>query len=294
MKNRDEYIASIFAKRDKELIRQKKRISAISSIICLTLCFAAIFAFVPKKFGMKSSVSEPVNEIGNSITKTDLEINSETESTIINQNILIYTNNDAYILNEKNTQFETVKKESNDEIGLQTEIAIEAPDEAATRQINFGYAGEPFNPDLLSKPSAVETKANESENSSDEYVTSVTEPYPESPDSEYGAAVKSTTKSVLHSSDEAIKEAIKYIPDNDKSEIKEDKTQVTISRTSGGKSTYTVYFYTESKTFTVELNAVTLEMIEFKEKDKNTGNINNYSPAHFPETTAALPEYIPG
>ncbi len=294
MKNREEYLASIYAKRDKELIRQKKRISAIASIICLTVCFAAVFAFVPKKLGKKSSVSESVNEIGNSVTKTDLKIISETECTAFNQTTLFYINNDAYISNGANTQSETIKKGSNNEDGLQTEIALEALDEATTRQVNFGYVGEAFNPDLLSKPSAGEIKANESENSSGEYVTGATEPYPESPDSAYDVTAKSTTKAELRSSEEAIAEALKYIPKEDKSEINEDKTQVTITRTSSGKSTYTVYFYTENKTFTVELNAVTLEMIELKEKDKNTGNINYYSPAHFPETTAALPEYIPG
>lgn len=282
MKSKEEYLASIYKKRDREINKQRKRISAITSIICLAVCFAAVFAFVPKKFGTKSIISESVNGNGNSLTKTEI--------TTLNQEIYVLTNDNANIYNgpDKTIDGHTVKT-NNEEDRLQTEIAVEA----VTRQINFGYVGEPFDPDLLLRPSSggtIETKPNSHE---DEYITGVSEPCSELPDEAEKLTVKSTSKAAIRSSGEATEEALKYVPEDDRQNINKEKTQVTITKKSGGKSTYNVYFYTESKTYTVELNAVTLELIEFREKNINTGNINRFSPAHFPETTAALPEYIP-
>lgn len=289
MKNREEYLTSIYAKRDKELIKRKKKISAITSVACLFLCFIAVFSFVPKKkLGYKASVAENGKTYNELLSAT----NNADKSTVSSEEI--FSSNEKYQanINQNNNIFyvddsaaganpiDSGVKATVESNKAETEIAVEIPGEATTRQVNFGYAGEPFDPEKLSSPS-------------EDYVTEVSEPYPESPDSADEATIKSTTKAKLRSSDEAIEEALKYIPEEDTDKILENETHVTISRTSGGKSTYTVYFYTDSKTFSIELNAVTLEMIECKEKDKNTGNANYYTPAHFPETTAALPEYIP-
>lgn len=299
MKSREEYIASIYTKRDERLLKRKKLISAITAVACLVICFASVFAFVPKKFGhKKTSIAETAHGMNSSESKMFAQFDSTTAvanelfTLVIPYNAPTQSINSTIINNVERNAGAAVTKDNSANIEdgkIQTEIAVEIPDEETTRQVNFGYAGEPFNPDWLinGKPATAPDYPPE------DYVTGVSEPYLESPDSVDEATKKSTTAAKLRSSDEAIAEAKKYIPKEDANKIINEKTHVTISRTASGKSTYTVYFYTDIKLFTIELNAVTLEMIECKEKNTNTGDVNYYSPAHFPETTAALPEYKP-
>lgn len=300
MKSREEYLSSIYTKRDERLKKRKKYISAITSVACLAVCFAAVFTFIPKKLRYKSTNAEIFNGMNSSENKlfemfenvsedTD-ESSEELLTFLIPYNSfaanIMATNNDAAA--DSAVPSENESSPNIDDNKLLTEIAAETPDEV-TRQVNFGYVGEPFDPDrLLSGTPAVKP-----ENPDEDYITGVTEPNNKNPDSADEETKAKTTKANLRTSDEAIEEALKYIPNEETSKIIEDKTQVTVSRTANGKTSYTVYFYTENKLFTIELNAATLEMIECKEKNTINGNVNYYSPAHFPETTAALPEYKP-
>ena len=295
MKSKDEYLRSIYAKRDAELTKRKKTISTVTTALCLAICFATIFAFIPKKFVKKTNTAETVNGKGYSDSKTLNKIYFEEETTLgqIAEN---YIFNNSYVIDESNKPvtnsvdvYGTIEKENGREDSLKTEIAVENPAQATTRQVFFGCLGEPFDPDkLINGNSAIAP-----ENPPEDYYTAVTEPYSEGSASIDEVTIVKTTKAALRTSDEAIDEAIKFIPDVDAAKLIDEKTQVTVTRTSSGKTTYTVYFYTETKLYTVELNAITLEMIECKEKNTVTGDINYYSPAHFPETTAALPEYKP-
>ena len=55
MKNREEYQASIFKKRDALLAKRRKKISQAAAVMSVCVCFAVAFAFLPKKFGQKLS-----------------------------------------------------------------------------------------------------------------------------------------------------------------------------------------------------------------------------------------------
>ena len=178
----------------------------------------------------------------------------------------------------------TVKKEyGSADDKLQTEIAVET-----SFQANFGYIGESFNPDLISKPSFGGYPALAPADPPEDYVTGVSEPYYEKDDS-----TKSTTAGKSKSSEEAITEAKKFLSEEDASKIIDEKTRVTVTRTASGKTTYTVYFYTKYKSFTIDVDAVTLRIIGCNEKNLISGTESYISPPWFPETTAALPAYMP-
>ncbi len=298
MKSREEYIASIYAKRDSKIKERKKTISVLTSALCLTVCFIAVFAFVPKTFGQKSTASDKTTNKHDNLTlavhypilkttETAEELLSSGEKYLANynQNIEAMTDTDGATKQMNDSEIKgTLKNEygSSDE-KLQTEIAIET-----TFHANFGYIGEPFDPNSISKPSFGGYPALAPADPPEDYVTGVSEPYYEKDD-----LTKSTTEGKTKSSEEAITQARKYLSEEDASEIIDEKTQVTVTRTASGKTTYTVYFYTKHKSFTIDVDAVTLRIIGCKEKNLVSGSESYISPPWFPETTAALPEYKP-
>ena len=301
MKNRDEYLESIYSKRDKKIRERKKTITALTSIFCIVICFAAVFVFVPKNLETKI----PVNESG--AGNSDIKIVSSTntsDTTAVSEDIFTFAkaytviqgynsgiiNNNAD--NRVNSEIKATKKNEETSAGnkLQTEIAAEKADEATTRIKYFGYIEEKDDSGSLISGEPAIAPAEPHEN----FGTEVTGSYHEVPDSINPEETKaSTTAAHLRSAEEATAEAEKAVPKEDASKIIDEKTMVTVTRTANGKTTYTVYFYTNTKSIEIELDALTLNVIECKEKNLITGKNSYYSPAHFPETTAALPEYKP-
>lgn len=305
MKNRDEYLESIYAKRDAKIREHKKRISVLTSVLCLGICFIAVFAFVPRQSGTKlsseGSTSNTVfiNNMIQTTTNEECYIFNETYLAIYNQDNECISNDsgnrnmsDSEINASQKHEEETLKNKH------QTEIAIEIIEEETTRNMNFGYIGEPFDPDLLpSKPTFGGFPALAPAEPPEDFGTEVTEPFLESPDSIDSEETKASTSAAKPKSpEEATVEAKNFLTTlskEDSEKIIDDKTQVTVTRTANGKTTYTVYFYTKSKSFEIEVDAVTLRVIGCKQKYLVSGYETYISPAYFPETTAALPEYKP-
>ncbi len=293
MKSKEEYLSSIYEKRDKKLAKRRKTVSVITSLACLAVCFIAVFSFVPKKIGKKVGTSESVNKSSYSynmiINKTVPE-----DSTIIYQFAESFKTQPAHIINDsaesatynaaENDHDGKTRENSRDDI-LKTEIATEKNIET-TRNVNFGYIGEPFDPDkLLSGDSAI---------SPEEKVTAVTGSDYKKPDSvDEAKTVAKTSAAKPKSSEEAVAAAKDFLQDNDAAEIIDEKTQVTVTRTSKGETKYNVYFYTENKSFNIEVDGITLRIISCGEKNLITGKESYISLPWFPETTEALPEYKP-
>lgn len=312
MKTNDEYLESIFAKRDALMRERKKKISVMTSILCLAVSFAAVFAFVPEYFKKDSPVgdSENNNYDKHAFADTNTSDNNPTSNdeafTFGEKYQAFYNQNNELITDEagnRNMNDSEIKATKRNEAAtsnnkLQTEIAAEIPDEETTRRMNFGYIGEPFDSSLLPTKSALAgSSALAPADPQEDFATKVTEPYSEAPDSIDSEETKaSTTAAKPKSAEEATAEAKNFLSTfskEDSEKIIDEKTQVTVTRTVNGKTTYTVYFYTNYKSFEIELDAVTLRVIECKEKNLITGKDSYYSPAYFPETTAALPEYKP-
>lgn len=309
MKNIDEYLESIYSKRDKKIRERKKTITALTSIFCIVICFAAVFAFVPKYFKKESPAKK--SETGNSdnhifsnadssdvLTTTLKEFfaSGEQYAVIQGYNQELITDN-AGNRNMNDSQIKASQKNysTTSENKLQTETAAEIPDEETTRRMGFGYIGEPFDESLLPTKSPLAgsiaiAPAEPPEDSG----TEVSEPYFEAPDSIDSDETKtSTTAAKLKSAEEATAEAEKAVPKEDASKIIDEKTMVTVTRTANGKTTYKVYLYTNTKSFEIDVDAVTLRILGCKQKYLVSGYETYISPPHFPETTVALPEYKP-
>ncbi len=293
MKSREEYLANIYSKRDAKIKERKKRISILTGFLFLGICFASVFTFVPKYFETETSLSVNKNNSSEKHILTHSDTTSETQAdnaelfTFYETFPLIYYQNHGQITNDvgnRNMNDSEIKATIKNEHAisdnkLQTEIALESPAETTTRRMNFGYAGGT----ALSPADPPE-----------DYASGVSEPYSKSPDSvDSQDEIKSTSAAKIKTSEEAITEAKTFVPEEDAPKIIDEKTHVTVTRTASGKTTYTVYFYTNYKSFAIELDAVTLDKIECKEKNLITGDDSYYSPPHFPETTAALPAYVP-
>ncbi len=302
MKSRDEYLESIYNKKDKFIIKRKKTVSVIASMACLAICFITVFSLVPKKLVKNKGATEPVNGSGNSNSVSIDKIVTEKKTTVDGL-AERYTLDSAYAVNETTdtvTHFVTyyaaaemndgtTRKNGKNENSI-TEIAPERNGEATTRNNYFGSAGDPFDPDkLLSGNPAIAP-----ENPPEDYVIDVTGSDYKKPgsDGEEKTVVK-TSAAKPKSPEDAVAAAKDFLQNEDAAGIIDEKTQTTVTRTSSGETTYNVYFYTENKSFIIEVDGVTLRIISCAEKNLITGKESFISLPWFPETTEALPEYKP-
>lgn len=265
MKSREEYEASIFAKRNAVLAKRKKKIqmtvSAMSIIICLS---AAAFA-MPKLTDKADEAALPsannaasgkgitenkikesnavFDEIGTFIADYDVtkahsnhtavfDATADVEETEeVNDEIEHLTRNEIYSMPET-------------EIALETEIAVEnGAEESPAGDKQFGF---------------------------------------ESPDGGFDieSIEPSSSSKKTYTTEEITAAAESCLSASDAENIISDKTNAVVSRKSDGTTTYTVYFYTSEKKITVKLSD-SLELIEITEKD-NAGGTSQIAPAYNP------------
>lgn len=259
MKSREEYVASIFAKRDALLKKRKKHISYLSAAICLAVCITVAFFAIPERFGSKKEPT--INRTEESIVSTTAVFLAEEAE--VEEYLGSFSGSP-----EKHEQTQAAVNEIYKEEGMFDDAGKAAAD-AATKKANTTVVQDYLAGGASHSPSVP------------------------APDRIEATEFRSESKAENHTADEAVKEAYKYVKQSEISDIDKSKTNVVISHNVNGTDYYTVYFYTETKVITVKLNAATLEMIECGEKSLTNGSENYYSPAHFPETTSALPEYKP-
>lgn len=261
MKSREEYEASIFAKRDALVAKRKKNMRITASALSVMICLGAAAVAMPM---LKEKPDEtqvlPVTNAAGGVTENKIAAETYGEIATYPANYdtgIAYTNhhnfayyNDYYI--------ESVEGELNElPVASTTEIyripdgeaAVESgeSEEKATEYVNNLVDGE-----IAVEPDGVEDALNT-------------------------PTIKPSKKN--YTTEEIVSEAKKHISDAD--EIIDSKTNVTVSRNANGTTTYTAYFYTESKRITVELDSE-LRLIEVKEKD-NSGNAVQITPGYNPD-----------
>ena len=280
MKNREEYFESIYAKRDRILFKKKKKTSFIAGMICLTLCFAAFFTFVPKKLIQKNYKDKSETTINNS---------GHSQTTTVLSSDEIFTFAEAYpetLKKNDNNETKDNSTTNNKEKFTSEIIHSEIATEATTRKTAFGWDGSSPTIPLFGTP-AISIDEATSVNSSE-----ANDPIMELPDSVCSEEEESSTAAtVLKSPDEAINKAKTLLTQEDQEKISDDKTMVTINRKSDGTTTYTVYIYTNRDSYEIDIDAMTLEIKDCKKKNTLSGYETYISPPHFPETTEALAEF---
>lgn len=260
MKSREEYEASIFAKRDALLAKRKKKIqmtvSALSVVICLgTAAFAMPMLTDKPDESQAPSVTNAASD--NGITENKIEENKavfDEIGTHLADFAVTKTQSDhPAFFNESMAEEAVQNAEEIEYLTMseiyripETEIALEdAEGEYVTGGINFGY------------------------DSSDALATGekITKP----------SASKKT-----YTTEEITAAAQKHLPEGDADKIIDDKTNAVVSRKSDGTTTYTVYFYTADKKITVKLNS-NLELLETTEKDTAGEGTTQIAPAYNPD-----------
>ena len=265
MKSREEYEASIFAKRDALLEKRKKITAAAVSAACIVLCFAAATVFLPKSLN-KSSISttattsqsavEDLVGMGGETGFFDAESEPEAEAaeTAKNEEIEYFTQSSEY------NKLLTTSKGAG----------------------NFGY-----NPkDFVEKETTVAAIATQTEIALEPEILGE-DGYPEPSTSKAG----STTAASRYTTAEIAAAAYKFLTEDQKAKVTDPKTEnVTVTHMASGEDYYEVFFETENGGYVVKLEADSLDFIETKILSSITAKI---SQAYNPAATTAAPGYIP-
>lgn len=263
MKSREEYEASIYAKRDAFLAKRKKKIqmtvSALSVIICLG---AAVFA-LPKLTDKSDEAQAP------SVTK-DASANSVTENKIADEAGQTYLADFAVIRTQTAHGAAFDKNGANEEI-IQEDETIEYLTMAGESEI---YR-VPETEIALETEIAVEDGAGEYPAGDKHFAYN---PSDETPDSD---TTPPSSSKKTYTTEEITAAALKHLPEGDADKIIGGKTNSVVSRKSDGTTTYAVYFYTAEKKFTVKLSD-SLELIEITEKGNAGGGTTQIAPAYNP------------
>ena len=254
MKNREEYMASICAKRDARLAKRKRAVATAASALCLILCFCAAAAVMPKM--MKKTSKEATTDITVAVNDAEGTVDSGNAQTMhyveqfvtmvthyerpaverYEDSITHYQKNYAYSetdsTNQKVTAFEENEAgvEKQTEIALETEIAEEFADSETHKA-----------PSVTKRPSAMGKYTNE----------------------------------------EIIAAAFSNLSESEKEAVKGVEPFVTVTRTSGGEEYYDISYKTDNGKIKITLNAENLEFV------KRSGGIDGTS-----GTTAAPPMVV--
>lgn len=277
MKNREEYKASIFAKRDALLAKRRKRISQTAAALSIIICFAVAFAFLPKRIS------------------TDFKITEEMTGITVQTAAVTEPNTTAHI--------EDAEGEAYTFLSVFSEQAYTKPHYSQKQFAATGYAGEVKKE--TSTASATETESYEETEIAAEAEKTTKRGFggfrPEYWDAESfftpGENIVNPDSSPDYTTEEIAKKAKTYLDSETADKVIDKHTVITVNHTSDG-DTYTAWFYTDTEQVKVELDSESLELIEISKKEL-ADNVQT-SPAYIPTTakpaytpTTAAPAYMP-
>lgn len=229
MKSREEYEASIFAKRDALITKRKKNIRMATATLGVVICLGAAAVAIPMLNEKPDETQAlPVTDAAGGMTenKTAAENHSEhfTFPAVYDAEAYVDRHNFSY-----NGEFQEVTEGEECYTFAPSSEAYQIPEEEIAVEDGEGF----LSPDSFDDGFNVQGDKPSKKN---------------------------------YATEEIVAEAKKYVTDTDR--IIDDKTNVTVSRNANGTTTYTAYFYTADKRITVELDS-NLKLIEVKEKDSN-------------------------
>lgn len=280
MKNREEYEASIFAKRDALLEKRKRITAAATSALCITLCFVAAAVFLPKS--LNKSNSDLTSTTATTVPSTTLPAAEELvgmggESGVFDATGAIENDsNEAeaedvehFTFNETYTKYVTypaTKKQpaSNKYFGYSPEGSSEKDTTAAASEITeIALETEIYRED--GKPEATTKRTNTS----------------------------TTAKPIYndHAEEKAIEAALGYLTDEQRAKVDSDAhIDVTVTRNADGSEYFTVILHTDEGAYLVSVDSTTFEFVKFSERKNSTQAV---SQGYNPNTTTAKPPMIP-
>lgn len=237
MKNREEYVASIYAKRDECLAKRKRVISASVSALCLILCFCTAAVVMPKM--MKKTSKEVTTDITLAVNNAEGTADSENAQTMhfVEQYVTFVTH--------------YVKPESE-----------KYADSITNYQKNFAY----------SQSGSMERESDmiEEDEAGEEPETEIAEEFADS-ETKAPSATKRPSAMGKYTNEEIIAAALSNLSESEKKAVEGVEPFVTVTRTSGGEEYYDISYKTDNSKIKITLNAENLELV------KKSGGIDSAS-----------------
>lgn len=291
MKSREEYEASIFAKRDALLEKRKRITAAATSALCIALCFAAAAVFLPKS----------LNKSNSDLTATAATVPSTTLPTAEE---LVGMGGETGVFDAAGA--------------IENELSEAEAEEVERFTFNDTYTRLVTYPATKKQPAGNKYFGYSPEGSSEKDTTASaeiteialeTEIYwedgsrPVAGTQKPGSTPSTTAKPIYndHAEEKAIEAAFGYLTDEQRAKVNSDAhIDVTVTRNSDGSEYFTVIFHTDEGAFLVSVDSKTYEFVKFRERKNSTQavsqgynpNTTTAKPPMIPTTTAA-PEYIP-
>lgn len=266
MKSREEYEASIYKKRDALLAKRKKNIRMTVTALSVMLCLGAAVLAMPKLMNkaeeaQASSVTKAAS--GNGIKENKIE---ETKAVFDEVKTLL-------------ADFDVTKAQSNYPAASSENAPAQGAVQNAQDVEHLTMTSEIYR--IPETEIALETEFF-AENDAAEYPAGDKQfaytPQQNTASTAGGESPSAPKKT--YTTEEITAAAVKHLPEGDADKLIADKTNAVVSRKSDGTTSYTVYFYTAEKKFTVKLSS-SLELIEIEEKN-NSGGTTQIAPAYNP------------
>ncbi|MBQ2973145.1 MAG: hypothetical protein IJE19_02210 [Clostridia bacterium] len=277
MKSREEYQASIYAKRDALLAKRKKNITAavtgVAAVILLTVSVTAIPSFT-KIISDKSETTAHHTE--SVLNKNEADPFADSYGKIEENESTLTT-----LTNIQKYDSETV-----------AEAVTETAPERITMAVNYPVTKTHSNFEQNVVDSAEELTGAVQSNKDGigsaiaDFINGFTEPdyAPETGGDDIdNVKPEGADESADYTQDEIISAAMNYLPDGARQYAVPDKAFVTVTRTSDGEEYYEVRFEISGKKHKVMLNAENLDMIAVSSSDASSASQTQISPPYIPE-----------
>ncbi len=261
MKNREEYLASIYTKRDIIIAKRKKKKQIAVSALCVVLCLCASAFAVPKIIN-KAPDTQSTSSTTAALTEI-AEENALAEEPVHNSAITEAANS----ANKPHAYFEDGETEIIERL-TNTEIYRETAETA------------------LEETYISNIKIFDSNGAQFGYIDSIDATH-NCEEGEVSATKKSSVG--LYKTDEIVEAACKNLTESEQKSLGNAEPNVTVSRKSSGEESYSIMFSSEETTVIITLNAENLELIDKKILANKTESISGARP---PMTTAK-PAYNP-
>lgn len=228
MKNREEYMASIYAKRDARLAKRRRAVGSAVSALCVVLCFCAAAVVMPRM--MKKASPEVTTDITVAVNNAEGTVEkNQTQHMEIPQYVTMIT------------QYEKPKVDG-------------YADYFTQGQKNFAYSE--------SDPMNQRVTAFEEDEAGEEPETEIAQEDVDSETHKAPSVTKKPSSMGKYTSEEIVAAAYGNLTESEKRAVEGVEPFVTVTRTSSGEEYYDISYKTDSGKIKITLNAENLELVK--------------------------------
>lgn len=232
MKNREEYMASIYAKRDARLAKRKRAVGSAVSALCIVLCFCAAAVVMPRM--MKKTSPEITTEV-------TLAVNN-AEGTADSENVQTMHFAEQFVTMV--THYEKPKVDGYADCFTQG-------------QKNFGYSESELMNQRVTVPAQEEEIGEHCDSAETEIALENDGQTQKAP-----SVTKRPSAMGKYTSEQIIAAAYGNLSESEKKAVEGVEPFVTVTRTSSGDEYYDISYKTDNGKIKISLNAENLELVK--------------------------------